>query len=311
MKNLRKITAALLSVVLLVCAVSPTVQAKCLADWFSIPRKEIVYSVSDARQQELQKVYNRYDFTLGWGLYDISGSSLKEVASYRADKYYQSNCTIKAAMLLYICKLMDAGKLSLDTKLHVNKGKMHYDDFEASSGDYSVEYLLRRMIHVSNNVCYEVFLRYVSRESFNAFLKSIGSGTVIGSYNYMGDCKIPDRAVEWFALYNYCHSVAKHASHAWNLLLNAKYSPIRDGIGRPAAHKSGWHYEKGTFGTAGDCAVVQTENGGCYLMIMFTRNNSRAKYSQALMRELAVALDHVWDEYYDSMPRIRQRTAAF
>ena len=311
MKKPRRITAVLLSLLLLVGTVSPTAQAKCLFDWVTRPRKEIVYSVSDARQQELQKVYDRYNFTLGWGLYDISGKTLKEVASCRADKSYQSNCTIKAAMLLYICRLMDAGKLSLDSKFQVTKSKLHYDDFEAANGVYTAEYLLRRMIHVSNNACYEVFLRYVTRESFNTFLNSLGSGTVITSYNYMGNCTIPDRATEWFALYNYCHSVAKHADHAWKLLCEAKYSPIRDGIGRPAAHKSGWHYEKGVYGTAGDCAVVKSDNGGCYLMIMFTRNNTRGNYSQALMRELAVALDHVWDEYYTSMPRIRQKTAAF
>ena len=306
MKLARRLLCLVLTVVLVVSAVSPSV-----AGCFKKLRKEHVYSVSDTLQAELDKVYKRYNFVIGWGLYDISGASLREVASYQADKYFQSNCTIKAAMLLYICKQMDAGKLSLDTKLKVNAGKLHYDDFDARSGEYTVETLLRRMIHVSNNACYEVFLRYVGRETFNDFLRSLGSGTVVPSYNYMGNCLPRDRATEWFALYNYCHSGARHASHAWNLLLNAKYSPIRDGIGRPAAHKSGWHYEKGVYGTAGDCAVVKTDNGGCYLMVMFTRNNVREKYSQKLMRELAVTLDKVWNEYYNSLPAKRKKTAAF
>ncbi|MBQ7541418.1 MAG: serine hydrolase [Clostridia bacterium] len=274
-------------------------------------RKERAYTPSDERQAELKKVYNRYNFSLAWGLYDISGKTLKEVASYHADEEFQSNCTIKAAMLLLICKRMDAGKLSLGTKLKVSTGKLHYDDFYWGSGKYTVKFLLERMIHVSNNSCYEVFLRYVGRENFNEFLKGLGSGTVIRSYNYMGECLTRDRATEWFALYNYCHSGAKHADHAWKLLCEAKYSPIRDGIGRPAAHKSGWHYEDGVYGTAGDCAVVQTENGGCYLMVMFTRNNVRGNYSQKLMRELAVALDHVWDEYYTSLPKCRRTVAEF
>lgn len=311
MKLVRKLLCLLLTVLLTVSVVTPTAQAGCLLFNRPILRQERTYAVSDGLQAELQKIYKRYNFTLGWGLYDISGSSLKEVASYQADKYFQSNCTIKAAMLLYICKLMDAGKLSLSSKLKVNRGKLHYDDFGAKSGSYTVEYLLKRMIHVSNNACYEVFLRYVSRESFNEFLKSLGSGTVIQSYNYMGNCLPRDRATEWFALYNYCHSNAAHAAHAWDLLCKAKYSPIRDGIGRPAAHKSGWHYEKGVYGTAGDCAVVQSENGGCYLMVMFTRNNVRGNYSQQLMRELAVTLDKVWNEYYAFLPRYLQKTAAF
>ena len=266
----------------------------------------VPYSVPESLQQELQKVYNRYNFTLGWGLYDISSSPAREVAAYHPEQSFQSNCTIKAAMLLMICKKMDAGELSLNTGIQVNTGKLHYDDFGGRSGTYTVERLLYRMIHVSNNACYEVFLRLVTREAFNAFLASLGSGTVIKSYNYMGNCYIRDRAAEWRSLYNYCHSRAPHSAHAWKLLCEAKYSPIRDGIGRPAAHKSGWHWEKGVYGTAGDCAVVQTKNGGCYLMIMFTRNNVRAKYSQALMRELAVALDHVWDDYYTSLPAIAQ-----
>ena len=305
MKTMRRVLCLILSVLMVAAATFPTANA-C---WGM--RKEHSYTISEELQKEIDKVYSRYNFSVAWGLYDISGKALREVASYRADKSFQSNCTIKAMMLLYICRQMDAGKLSLNTKIRVNRGKLHYDDFGAPSGTYTVEYLLQRMIHVSNNCCYEIFRRLIGRETFNAFLKSIGSGTVVESYNYMGNCIVRDRATEWFELYNYCHSGAKHASHAWNLLCKAKFSPIRDGIGRPAAHKSGWHYESGVYGTAGDCAVVQTDNGGCYLMVMFTKNNVRGKYSQALMRELAVALDHVWDEYYGSLPRIRRKTAPF
>ena len=301
MKMIRKTAFFLLTLVLIVSMTTASVEA-CTSSLKT--RKVLSYSVSETLQQELQRVYNRYNFSLGWGLYDISGVSTREVASYHADTLFQSNCTIKAAMLLYVCKKMDSGALSLDTPMQVNLGQLHYDDFGARSGSYTVEYLLRRMIHVSNNTCYEVFLRYFTREAFNAFLAGLGSGTVVKSYNYMGDCTVRNRAVEWRALYDYCHSLARHASHAWKLLCEARYSPIRDGIGRAAAHKSGWHWESGVYGTAGDCAVVSTPNGGCYLMIMFTRNNSRGKYSQALMRELAVTLDKVWDEYYASIPLI-------
>ena len=304
MKRIRKLIGVC-TAVLLIFAITTTSVGACIGKWGTT--KVVSYTVPDTLQQELQRVYNRYNFTIGWGLYDISGATTREVASYNADRSFQSNCTIKAAMLLMICKKMDAGELSLGMKLHINVGKLHYDDFGGRSGNYTVEHLLYRMIHVSNNACYEVFLRFVTRESFNAFLASIGSGTVVKSYSYMGNCYIRDRAVEWRALYDYCHSPAKHAGHAWNLLREAKYSPIRDGIGRPAAHKSGWHWESGVYGTAGDCAVVQTDNGGCYLMIMFTRNNTRNKYSQALMRELAVALDHVWNDYYASLSKLAQK----
>lgn len=311
MKPVRKLLCLVLAMVIAVSAVTPTAQAGCLLFKHPFTRKERVYSVSDTLQAELNKIYKKYNFSLGWGLYDISGSAPKEVASYLADKSFQSNCTIKAAMLLYICQMMDAGKLSLSTKMNVDRSQLSYNDFGASSGKYSVEYLLRRMIHVSNNTCYEVFLRYVGIKTFNEFLKSLGSGTVVGSYSYMGDCTTADRALEWFALYKYCHSNAPHAPHAWDLLCKAKFSPIRDGIGRPAAHKSGWFYKKGTNGTAGDCAVVQTDNGGSYLMIMFSRNNDKGNFSQQFMRELAVTLDKVWDEYYLSMPRIQRKTAPF
>lgn len=309
MKTAKRLACALLCVILFVTATFPT--ASACKSWNWGIRQQQTYTVSDELQSEINKVLKRYNFSVAYGLYDISGNAPREVTSYHADKSFQSNCTIKAAMLLYICRLMDAGKLSLDTKMKVNRGKLHYDDFGAGSGTYTVKYLLQRMIHVSNNACYEIFLRYVGRENFNAFLKGLGSGTVLYSYNYMGNCLVKDRATEWFALYTYCHSGAKHAAYAWDLLCKAKYSPIRDGIGRPAAHKSGWHYEDGVYGTAGDCAVVQTDNGGCYLMVMFTRNNVRGKYSQALMRELAVALDHVWDEYYASLPLRYRKTAAF
>ena len=310
MERLRKFIALVLAVVLFVTATLPSAQAACIFDDWKIGKNK-KYTVSDTLQSELNRLYNRYDFSIGWGVYDISGKKLKTVATRNSAKSYQSNCTIKAPMLMYICQKMDKGELSLSTKLSVNTSKLHYTDFGNKSGKYTVEYLLRRMINVSNNACYEVFLRYVTRSKFNSFLSSLGSGTVITSYNYMGNCTVQDRAVEWFELYKYCHSGAAHASHAWSLLTNAQYSPIRDGLGCTVAHKSGWHYEEGVRGTAGDCAVVKAKNGGCYLMIMFTKNNARAKYSEKLMRELAVILNKVWNEYYADLPKRQKKTAAF
>ncbi|MBQ7541564.1 MAG: serine hydrolase [Clostridia bacterium] len=309
MKPVRKLLCVLLSVLVLAASAFPSVHAACLLNRGT--HKEHEYTISKKLQSELNKIYDRYDFSIAWGLYDISGKTLKEVASYHAGQKFQSNCTIKAMMLLYICKQMDAGKLSLDTKLKVNLSQLSYDDFGSGSGKYTVQYLLKRMIHISNNTSYEVLLRYVGRDKFNAFIKSLGSGTVVESYNYMGECTTKDRATEWFALYHYCHSGAKHASYAWDVLCKARSSPIRDGIGRPAAHKSGWYYSSGSSGTAGDCAVVQTENGGCYLMIIFTKNHASGRYSMDLIEELAATLDRVWDEYYLSIPRCRRKKAAF
>ncbi len=283
------------------------------AVWLLKPRirESKSYEMSQEQQDELKKIYKKYNFSVGWGLYDISRNDVREVASHNKSKSFQSNCTIKAAMLLCICEMMDSRDLALDTKIKVDKSALHYGDFKKKNGEYSIEYLLTEMIHVSNNSCYEVLLQYVTKSGFNDFLSGLGSGTRIKSYKYMGDCTVSDRATEWVAIYRYCHSRARHASFAWGLLKDAKYSPIRDGIGRAAAHKSGWNYEEGAKGTAGDCAVVKTPNGGCYLMVMFTKNNKNGKYSQKLMRELAVRLDKVWDEYYDSTSDIFTRSAAF
>lgn len=308
MKKIKSFAAFLLSMLLIVSAAVPSAQAAFLRGGV---RKSRTYCISDALQKELDTVCRRYNFSVGWGVYDISGRALKEAASCNADKKFQSNCTIKAAMLLYICKQMDKGELSPDTKIYVDTGKLHYRDFGKSSGNYTVEYLLGRMIRVSNNVCYEAFLRMVKKETFNRFLAGLGSGTVVKSYNYMGDCTVRDRAVEWYALYQYCHSRAKYADFAWKLLTEAKFSPIRDGLKKTVAHKSGWHQESGAYGTAGDCAVVKTENGGCYLLIVFTKNNTRGNYSQALIREMAVVLDKVWEEYYASLPVICRKKAKF
>lgn len=269
------------------------------------------YTVPRKLQRELNNIYSRYNFSLGWGLYDISGEELKEVASYNAEQYFQSNCTIKAAMLLYICQEIDKGNLSLDTKLTVRTVDLHYKDFAARSGNYSIRYLLVRMIHVSNNACYEILLQHITKEVFNQFLAQLGSGTRIQSYTYMGNCTVQNRAKEWLALYKYCHSDAENAAFAWDVLLNAKYSPIRDGIKRPVAHKSGWHGDAGVYGTAADCGIVSTPNGGCYLMVMFTKNNAKGNFNQALMRELAIALDHIWNDYYASIPQKKQTQMTF
>lgn len=266
------------------------------------------YKIPSDLTAELNDIYDRYNFTIGWGLYDISGGSLKEVASYNADRVFQSNCTIKANMLVYICKLMDEGKLSKSTRIKVNKNELNYGGL--ASGSYTVNRLLTGMIRVSNSACFEVFHRYVTREKFNAYLASIGSGTRMTSYGFMGTCKISDRATEWYEIYKYCHSDAKHADYAWRQFVTALYSPIRTGLRvKTVAHKGGWYAPDCVRGSAGDCAIVKTRNGGCYLMIIFIHNNKVGNYSTALMELIARTLDDVWNSYYKSLEN--KTTASF
>lgn len=297
MKMFKRATALLLALVMIVGTVAFSASA---------------YTVPDKLQRRLNRVYNNHsNFSVGWGLYDISGDGPKLIASKNADATFQSNCTIKAAMLFFVCKEMDAGRMSLDQKIYVNKDALHYPDFPKKSGYHKVSYILERMIHVSNSSAYEIMLRYVTKERFNSFLASLGSGTRISSYNFMGYATCNNRATEWYALYKYCHSDAQHAAFAWNLLRNARYSPIRNGLVRPVAHKCGWYFKSGLHGTAADCAVVQTADGGCYLMVIFTKNNNVGIYDLTFMMSLSRVLDDVWSDYYRSLPRDQRTYAQF
>ncbi len=288
----KRILSVLVSVVLIFACVASSIQAFAAGS----------YQIPASLKSELQEIYDEYDFTVAWGLYDISGSSLKEVASFDTSRTFQSNCTIKAAMLLYICKLMDQGKISKTTKIKVDTKKLHYGGL--TSGEYTVDFLLQRMISVSNSACFEVLHRYVTREVFNNFLASLGSKTRMSSYSFMGTCKPEDRATEWLAIYKYCHSNAKNAGYAWTQFKNAKYSPIRDGLVlRRVAHKGGWYYKEGLRGSAGDCAVVKTRNGGCYLVVIFTQNNNVGNYSTELIGKITRTLDSVWNSYYKSLDK--------
>lgn len=247
---------------------------------------------------DLENIYRKYNFTVGWGLYDVSGSSLYTVASKNTNMLFQSNCTIKAMLGLYVATLIDNGTLSRSQKVNVNRDIMHYGGID--SGTYTVNYLLDNMITVTNSGCYEALLRLVGYENFNAFLASIGSGTRINSYSFMGKCTPADRATEWFAIYKYCHSNAATAKLLWYYFVTAKYSFIRDGlILRPVAHKSGW-YEKGSHGYANDCAIVQSVHGGCYLFVLFTMNNGGSGYSQDLVTEMTRTIDKIWNNYQSS-----------
>lgn len=266
------------------------------------------YKIPSDLKAELSDIYDYYDFTIGWGLYDLSGGGLKEVASYNANRVFQSNCTVKAAMLIYICKLMDEGKLSKSTRIKVNKNELCYGGL--ASGNYTVNRLLTGMIRVSNSACFEVFHRYVTKEKYNDYLASIGSGTRMHMYGFMGVCKVSDRATEWYEIYKYCHSDAEHADYAWRQFRTALYSPIRTGLRvKTVAHKGGWYAPKGVRGSAGDCAIVKTKNGGCYLMIIFTHNNKVGDFNTNLIGRLARTLDDVWNSYYKSLDS--KKTAEF
>lgn len=231
-------------------------------------------------------------YSVGWGVYDLSGSQLKTVASFYDTQDFQTNCTIKAVLLLYLCKLNDEGTFAFTD---ANKT------------------LMNAMISISDNNAFWTLLKKVKVENFNAFLKNdLKSGTQLPvDYSWMGQSTTQNRAKEWFWIYKYCHGIKipgstaeikkDNAKYAWNLLRDAGSSYI----GYPntvftVAHKSGWYTPSDKGATAGDCAVVRNKDGGCYLMIIFTKKralpNDKA-IQRELIKDLAYTLDDIWDIY--------------
>lgn len=155
---------------------------------------------------ELTSVLSKYNKNISIACWKTDGSM---AVTYNTNQTYFSACTIKIPIMLYCCKLIDAGKISKDTQLtyqekhyHGGSGKIRY---QAYGTKYTVEYLINQGLSISDNVAYEMIVDYIGHEGFNAMLEELGcKSLIVPNYSiWASKAQVNDFVKVWEAVYNY------------------------------------------------------------------------------------------------------------
>lgn len=221
-------------------------------------------------QNEINAWVKKYPYMkLGVGLYSLDGS---KGYLYNVNKAINSASTIKAAYALFVLNACEErGIIPSETYItfesrhdHTGSGTIMYN---GRHGDkYSIEYLIKVLLGVSDNVAYEMLKDKFSIKDFSAFNKALG-----GQSDGMqwGSASVNQRKNEWVAIYKYITGGRLYSELLRSSLTGTQYSFIAEGMtgAHTYMYKSGWTYTT-TYPSHNDCAIVDES----YLLIILTQD---------------------------------------
>lgn len=209
---------------------------------------------------------------------------------YNQNSRISAACTVKAAYALFV--LTECEKQGIDiynTKLtykiwmrNDGSGVIKNDPF---GSQYTIDYLVKKLLQVSDNTAYNILTSKFSLIEFQKFLNKIDGQQMWGCQ--YGAATVTQRANEWFAIVEYTKSGSKYSNVLYNYLNIAQYGYIEQGMSgnHTVLHKSGWC--DGTYTSASDCAWVDGE----YLVVILTQDYSTGKAHADVLRALGGAIE--------------------
>lgn len=191
---------------------------------------------------------------------------------YNIDQAYPSGSTIKVSYALYVYKLIDQNKASLDDKIayqakFYNKGTGLIKN-SAYGTEYTIKELLYYMINESDNSAYLMLLDKYGWDGFNEMLDDLGAVELhLGNISRWGKLSCRSSAIVWQEIYRFGKKEGAGAE-LFDLVVNAKYNYFKEVIPDiPSASKSGF-----TETVVHDTGLI-LEGDNPYIIIILTNTN--------------------------------------
>ncbi len=209
--------------------------------------------------------------------------------AYNVRDKFRCASTYKAVASLYIYKMAEAGKLSLNETLTYTRSDYYSGSGIIKSYSFGTKFTLGQLadysIRYSDNIAFIMLQRYINDNDLVAFVKSLGCENYNESQFSWPDITALDASLWWAEIYRYSKS-SQLGAQLYNIHLNATHTIIKDALydAHPVAHKSGSisHYYH-------DCGIVESEDP--YLIIMLSydsRNysNRNPSFVNPVIREI-------------------------
>lgn len=210
-----------------------------------------------------------YGMDIGVGIYSLDMSRGFE---YKADRYYNSACTLKAS---YACWLYQQCDYVIDIENeYMYYGPEHHKPGgsgviqNSGYGNYSINSLASNLTVYSDNDAWRVLQGKFSLNSFYNYNVSIGGES---DWLMWGSATPRQRGYEWSAIYNYITSGAPNSQKMADSVYYTPYCYMTEWTGKYGwyYHKSGWTEESWNYAAAADAGIID----GQYILVIMTRDD--------------------------------------
>lgn len=223
---------------------------------------------------ELAEILGNYNKNIS--LVAMSLSDNKAIA-YNTKQGYFSACTIKIAYILSCCKQIDEGAADKDTLLTYKK--KHYHDGsgqirkEKYGTQYTIEYLIKQSLSISDNVAYAMLIDYFGFDYYNKMVAELGCSSIKLQDMWARSAKVKDYVILWNEVYNYFQSKTKMSKIMKNACTNTPFNYGTRTLGASYSHKSGDNF--GAAATYSDAGIVWSDKP--YIYVVFTNSEGTTK----------------------------------
>ncbi len=208
--------------------------------------------------------------------------------AYNTGQGYFSACTIKAAYILSCCKQIDEGAANKDTLLTYKK--KHYHDGsgqirkEEFGTQYTIEYLIKQSLYISDNVAYAMLIDYFGFDYYNKMVAKLGCSSIKLHDMWARSAKVKDYVILWNEIYNYFESETKMAKLMKKSCTNTPFNYGTRTLGVSYSHKSGDNF--GPSATYSDAGIVWGKNS--YIYVVFTNSEGETKDEKTVDRSMEI-----------------------
>lgn len=210
---------------------------------------------------------------------------------YNQNSLISGGCTVKAAYAMFVLTECERRGIDIYNTYLTYKEGMKNDGsgtikYEQYGNRYSINYLVKKLLQISDNTAYNILCSEFSISNFQKFLNKIDGQQLWG--RQYGSATVQDRANEWKAIIDYTKSGSKYSNVLYNYLDIAQYGYIEQGMDKyhTVLHKSGW-CDGSSYTCACDCAWIDEE----YLVVIMTQDYSTGKAHTDVVRALAGAIE--------------------
>ncbi len=221
---------------------------------------------------ELESILDGYAPNISVAAYSLDGS---KGYIYNGKQEYFSACTIKMPWMLYLCSELDKGTYDKNTVLVYQEENYRIGSGIIRKGNYGDSYTIEELVNlclsISDNVAYDMLVKYMGRSGFNSFADALGYQSFkINSWSlWSHNSIVRDYLGLWCKVYDYFLTETDGAKLLKSSCTNTKFNYGTLTLkGEDYSHKSGDNF--GDNCVYNDAGLVWSDSP--YVYAVFTKS---------------------------------------
>ena len=241
---------------------------------------------------ELEEILDEYSRKVSVVAYSLDNN---KALAYNTSQDLFCACTVKAAYALYVCKQMEQGNGTLNTKMEYKSkhyepgtGDMQYSEFGTV---FTMETIIDKTMGISDNVGYLMMVDYFGRDGYNKWITELGCPSLqIRPTVWSLHAKAKELAIIWREIYKYFETDTEYSRFLKRVCTNTPNNYATAALkGVDISHKQG-HNSSGGWLAYSDAGIVW-KGDKPYIVVILTDAPGPSSYDATVFADIITVIN--------------------